>query len=80
MIASYVGKNVPLVVTLMVFCIALLGLFYPGLKVNPIDLAPNYAGVTMGLVNGFGSTAGIIAPSMAGLIAHEVRFTWVPFY
>lgn len=35
------------------------GNFYPGLKVNSLDLSPNYAGSLMALTNGLGASAGI---------------------
>lgn len=31
-----------------------MGTFYSGLKVNNLDLAPNYAGVIMAITNGVG--------------------------
>lgn len=71
MAASYVGRDKTLVVVFITLCIAFMGLFYPGVKVNAIDLGPNYAGATMGLVNGIGSSAGILAPILCGYIASE---------
>lgn len=71
MCASYVGRDEVLVITFFTLTIAFMGFFYPGVKVNAIDLGPNYAGATMGLVNGIGSTAGIIEPILCGQIAHD---------
>lgn len=37
-----------------------MGGFYPGMKVNALDLSPNYAGSLMALTNGIGATTGFI--------------------
>lgn len=43
-----------------------------GFAVNIIDLAPQYTGVLMGIVNAAGTLAGIIAPIVTKTIAHKV--------
>lgn len=35
--------------------------FFVGMKVNTLDLSPNYAGALMGITNGIGALAGIAA-------------------
>lgn len=47
MLASYAEKNVSVVVSMFVCAMSFLGNFYPGLKVNSLDLSPNYAGALM---------------------------------
>ncbi len=49
-----------------------MGFFYPSLKVNALDLSPNYAGTLMAIVNGVGSIAGAIVPNIVGFIAQDV--------
>lgn len=39
-----------------------MGTFYAGMKINALDLSPNYAGTLMAIVNGIGALSGIITP------------------
>lgn len=48
------------------------GNFYPGLKVNALDLSPNYSGSVMALINGIGAIMGFVAPIFVGLMTPEV--------
>lgn len=50
-----------------------MGNFYPGMKVNTIDLSPNYAGSLMALTNGLGALMGVAAPAFVGIMTHDVR-------
>lgn len=43
-----------MVVALFTIGMGFMGTFYSGLKVNNLDLAPNYAGVIMAITNGVG--------------------------
>lgn len=52
--ASYAGCNKTVVVALFTIGMGCMGTFYSGLKVNNLDLAPNYAGVIMAITNGVG--------------------------
>lgn len=70
--ASYAGCDKTVVVTLFTTGMAFMGFFYPSLKVNALDLSPNYAGTLMALVNGIGAISGIITPMIVGLIATNV--------
>lgn len=49
-----------------------MGTFYSGLKVNNLDLAPNYAGVIMAITNGVGGINGILAPYIVGVLTPNV--------
>lgn len=49
-----------------------LGNFYPGLKVNALDLSPNYAGSLMALTNGIGGLTGVAVPPFVGFMAPQV--------
>lgn len=42
------------------------------MKVNPLDLSPNYAGVLMAITNGIGAITGIIAPYLVGVLTPNV--------
>lgn len=49
-----------------------MGTFYPGMKVNPLDLSPNYAGSLMAITNGIGAITGIIVPYVVGVMTPNV--------
>ncbi|XP_077285026.1 putative inorganic phosphate cotransporter isoform X2 [Arctopsyche grandis] len=66
--ASYVGDNEAGVVALFTIAMGLMGAFYPGMKVNALDLSCNYAGTLMAIVNGIGALSGIITPLLVGLL------------
>ncbi|XP_075230609.1 putative inorganic phosphate cotransporter [Lycorma delicatula] len=75
--ASYAGCNRILVMVLFTVGMSLMGFFYPSLKVNALDLSPNYAGTMMALVNGIGAISGIITPTLVGfLIPNSTLLEW----
>lgn len=50
---------------LFAFChcaINVLGSYYAGIKLTPLDMSPNFAATLMGIANGIGSFTGIVAP------------------
>lgn len=71
-LASYSGCNTDTVVILFTASMGLMGAFYPGMKVNALDLSSNYAGTIMAIVNGIGAITGIIAPFLVGLLTPDV--------
>ena len=70
--ASYAGCNRLLVVFLFTIAMGIMGTFYPGMKVNPIDLSPNYAATLMAITNGIGAITGIIGPYVVGIMTPNV--------
>lgn len=66
--ASYAGCDKVAVATLFTIGMAFMGFFYPSLKVNALDLSPNYAGTLMAIVNGIGAISGIITPALIGVL------------
>lgn len=50
--AGFAGYNKTLAVIMFTLTMGFLGAYFPGLKVNPLDLSPNYAGSLMALTNG----------------------------
>ncbi|XP_063362118.1 putative inorganic phosphate cotransporter isoform X1 [Cydia amplana] len=70
-LASYSGCDTTTVVILFTASMALMGAFYPGMKVNALDLSSNYAGTIMAIVNGIGAITGIIAPYLVGLLTPD---------
>ncbi|KAJ8681412.1 hypothetical protein QAD02_017199 [Eretmocerus hayati] len=69
--ASYAGCNSRLVVGLLSAGAALMGFFHCSAMVGPQDLAPNYAGSIMGLVNCFATLSGILCPYVVGLLTPD---------
>lgn len=66
--ASYAGCDRPLVVALFCVGMAVMGPFYCSLKVNALDISPNFSGLVMSIVNGLGAVSGIISPDIVGLL------------
>jgi hypothetical protein len=48
--------------------IGCLGGIYGGVLVNLLDIAPNYAGVLMGISNTCATVPGFLAPWVAGML------------
>jgi MFS transporter, ACS family, solute carrier family 17 (sodium-dependent inorganic phosphate cotransporter), other len=71
-IASYIGCDKTAVIVTFTVFVGLMGTFYPGMKVNALDLSPNHAGTLMAIVNGIGSITGIITPYLVGVITKDV--------
>ncbi|XP_014290991.1 putative inorganic phosphate cotransporter isoform X2 [Halyomorpha halys] len=66
--ASYSGCDKTLATVFFVFGMTIMGAYIPGLKVNALDLSPNYAGTVMALVGGVGAISGIITPYLIGIL------------
>lgn len=62
-----------MVVVWFTLAMGFMGTFYPGMKVNPLDLSPNYAGSIMAVTNGIGAITGVVAPSFVGLMTPNVN-------
>lgn len=70
--ASYAGCDRTATVILFTVGMGFMGTFYCGMKVNALDLSPNYAGTLMAIVNGLGALSGIITPYLAGALTEDV--------
>ncbi|KAJ1522711.1 hypothetical protein ONE63_001871 [Megalurothrips usitatus] len=83
--ASYAGCDATLTVALFTAGMGGMGAFYPGMRVNGLDLSKHYAGTVMALVNGLGAVSGMLSPLIVGFLApnstlREWRTTfWVTF-
>lgn len=73
--ASYAGTNEALIVFLFSLGMGFMGLWYPGMKVNPLDLSPNYAATVMAISNAIGSAAGFAAPIIVSQLTQNVSNT-----
>lgn len=70
--ASYSGCDRMLAVAMFTVAMGFMGTFYCGMKVNGLDLSPNYAGTVMAIVNGLGALSGIITPYLVGALTEDV--------
>ncbi|KAL1129021.1 hypothetical protein AAG570_013553 [Ranatra chinensis] len=70
--ASYSGCDKVMVAAFFTMGMGLMGAFIPSLKVNALDLSPNYAGTLMALVGGIGAISGIITPYLVGILTPNV--------
>lgn len=70
--ASYAGCDQTAVVILFTICMGLMGAFYAGMKLSPLDMSPNYAGTLMAITNGIGAITGVITPFLVGVMTPNV--------
>ncbi|KAH8413264.1 hypothetical protein KR009_009278, partial [Drosophila setifemur] len=83
--ASYAGCDRILVVILFTIAMGLMGTYYGGMKLSPLDMSPNYSGILMAITNGIGAITGVLAPYAVGLMTpnasmQEWRLVfWVAF-
>lgn len=69
---AYVSKSqAHLAVGLLTLAVSINAATYLGFQVNHIDLAPNHAGVLMGITNCAANIMSIIAPLVVGFIVSE---------
>ncbi|XP_049869092.1 putative inorganic phosphate cotransporter [Pectinophora gossypiella] len=70
-LASYSGCDRLEAVTLFIVSMAFMAGFYSSVKINAMDIAPNYAGTCSAFVNGLAAVAGIITPYLIGLLTPD---------
>lgn len=70
--AAYAGNDVAMVIFLFSVGMGFMGLWYPGMKINPIDLSPNYAATIMAISNGIGALTGAAVPYVVGILVSNV--------
>lgn len=61
-----------LVVIWFTLALGFMGNYFPGLRVNILDLSPNYAGSIMAVTNGIGAFSGMAAPTCVGMMIPDV--------
>jgi len=66
------GKNVPVVVTLMVLGVMFYGSMFSGVFSNQSDLAPNFAGTLMAITNMAATIPGFAVPALVGYLTDGV--------
>ncbi|XP_033173954.1 sialin [Drosophila mauritiana] len=83
--ASYAGCNRGLVVALFTITMGLMGTYYAGMKLTPLDMSPNYAGTLMAVTNGIGAITGVVSPYLVGVMTPNATLLewrlvfWVAF-
>ncbi|XP_037898330.1 sialin-like, partial [Glossina fuscipes] len=84
-LASYAGCDKLLVISALTVSMFLMGPFFSGTKLNPMDLSPNYSGFQMALGNGLGALTGVIGPYLVGAMTPDGKLTqwrrvfWISF-
>lgn len=61
-------------ITLIILAAVFKAAYFPGMRVNTLDLAPNYAGALMAYTNGIGCIGSFIFPGITGMIITNVSF------
>lgn len=72
MCASFVGCDKFAATLCFTIAMAVMGLSYPSIRINALDLSPNYSASIMALVNGLGSLSGMASPFVVGLLTPNV--------
>jgi MFS family permease len=62
---SFAGCNVPLIMAMLCLAVGLNGAIYSGEQSTILDIAPNFAGTNMGIINGLGNIMGFVAPQVS---------------
>lgn len=75
--ASYVGCNRSMATVLFTIGMAFMGFCYCSLRVNALDLSPNFSGTIMAFVNGAGCISGMLTPYFTGLLTPNVSQPYI---
>ncbi|XP_046959614.1 sialin-like isoform X2 [Vanessa cardui] len=70
-LASYSGCNRNAAMVYFIISMGLMGAYYSGMKVNTLDLAPNYAASLTSFIYTASTFAGIITPYLIGLLTPD---------
>lgn len=73
LLASYAGLHQVLAAMFIIVAHTLMGAFFPSLRVNTIDLTPNYAGTLISITKGLGSIAGFVGSYSTGVLTPNVN-------
>ena len=67
---AYVGCNKLLAIILLVGATGFNGANFSGFNCNHLDIAPQYAGILLGITNCFATIPGFAGPAVVGIINH----------
>ena len=80
-VASYAGCDKYLVIGMFVVAMAIMGLAFPSIMINALDLSPNYAGSLMAMTNGISALSGIGSPYIIGILTtNQTLYEWRQFF
>lgn len=68
---AFSGCNVMLAIVFMTLSLTLHGAVSTGALSSTVDIAPNFAGVTLGIVSTFGTISGFVSPIVVGFLTFE---------
>jgi MFS family permease len=84
LVAVGYATSVPLAVALMTIAGGAVGFTNSGFQVNHLDIAPNYAGILMGITNCVATIPGIVSPYLTGIILgddqHDIERWRIVFF
>lgn len=72
MCASFAGCDKMIATLCFTLGMALMGFCYPSIRVNSLDLSPNYSSTIMALVNDIGCISGMATPYIVGILTPNV--------
>ena len=73
---AFMDCTTPLLAVALLFLgVTCTACVYSGFMVNPMDIAPRYAGSIMGLVNGLAAICGFAAPYTVAAVTKNVSIT-----
>ncbi|XP_078036899.1 putative inorganic phosphate cotransporter [Augochlora pura] len=70
-IIMYIGCDRMATTVLLILCIILCGTIFVGHLCNQNDLAPNYAGILMGITNTPGTISAFVLPALVGVLTEN---------
>nr|XP_026488454.1 putative inorganic phosphate cotransporter [Vanessa tameamea] len=70
-LASYSGCDRNAAIIYFIMSMGLMGAYYSGMKVNTLDMAPNYSGSLTSFINTASTFAGMITPYLIGLLTPD---------
>ena len=75
MVATGYTKSAALAVVFLAFAVGMSGFSMAGFNINHLDIAPQFAGVLMGITNTAGTISGIVAPYVTGALTTADKFS-----
>ncbi|KAK9504528.1 hypothetical protein O3M35_010844 [Rhynocoris fuscipes] len=70
---GFVGESIVAVMLTLTLCVTFSSFIFTGFIMNHLDLAPNYAGVLIGIANGLENITMILAPLSVGFIVDNTK-------
>jgi ACS family sodium-dependent inorganic phosphate cotransporter-like MFS transporter 5 len=79
-ITGHLDGHPGLAVAMLTIGVAMSGCQYgSGFIVNPVDIAPRYAGIIFGISNTSGTLGGVLAPVAIGIITEDVSVIYLQY-